>query len=364
MAKPVARCTFEVMPHTVFLSVHPRSARALAAVAILASSAAALAQPDYGFDLVTIGAVGNAPYVNPDNVAQLVNGRGRVDYEYRIGRTEITSAQWLDFLQTFQSIPSPSPFWENEPVFWGGYRDINDTYHLRNAPNASMLPCGGITWRMAALYCNWLHNGKSADPGSLVTGAYDSTTWGRGPRPFEITDAPVHLVGARFWIPTLDEQLKAFQYDPHRFGPGLGGWWEARNMADTPGVSGPPGIGTTSAGWRTDDDPWAAWEIPLGAYPQSVSPWGLLDTSGGADEWNEQIFGPDYPRERGLMGSYAGDHAPAWQFYDRAWGAGSHGPDFASHEGLRIAALVPTPGSIVAVLCGFLLRARRSTRRI
>lgn len=135
-------------------------------------------------------------------------------------------------------------------------------------------------------------------------------------------------------------------------------------MSDSPGVSGPPGIGTTSAGWRTDDDPWAAWEIPLGAYPQSVSPWGLLDTSGGADEWNEQIFGPDYPRERGLMGSYAGDDAPAWQFYDRAWGAGSHGPDFASHEGLRIAAPVPAPGSIVAVLCGFLLGARRSTRRI
>lgn len=351
------------MPYTALLSVRLRPAHRAAAAALLAGASGALAQPDYGFDLVTIGAPGNAPYVNPDNIAQLVNGRGRVDYEYRIGRTEITSGQWLEFLQTFQSIPSPSPFWENEPVDWGGYRDIDDTYHLRDVPDAAMLPCGGITWRMAALYCNWLHNGKSADPGSLVTGAYDSTTWGRGPRPFEITDAPVHLTGARYWIPTLDEQLKAFQYDPHRYGPGLGGWWEARNMADTPGVSGPPGVGTTSAGWRTDEDPWAAWEIPLGAYPQSVSPWGLLDTSGGGNEWNEQIFRIEYPAERGLMGSSAGQDGGAWQFYDRTWGAGSLHPDSGVTESFRIATAVPAPGAIGA-LALFGLSMRRNQRNL
>lgn len=329
----------------------------------LAPLPAALAQADDGFDLVTIRAVGNAPYTNPDSLALLVNGRGRVDYEYRIGRTEITSGQWLEFLQTFQSVPSPSPFWENEPVFWGGYRDIDDTYHLRDVPDAAMLPCGGIPWRMAALYCNWLTNGKSADPTSLITGAYDSTTWGNGTRPFEITDAPVHLVGARYWIPTLDEQLKAFQYDPDRYGPGLGGWWDARNKSDAPGIAGPPGLGTTSAGWRTQDDPWAAWEIPLGAYPQSLSPWGLLDTSGGANEWNEQIYGPDYPSDRVLMGSYAGEDAPAWQLYDHVWGASTLRPYLGSSEGFRIATSVPSPGAIAGLACLAMCRHRKRRNR-
>lgn len=318
----------------------------LAGFSLLSACPIALAQPDFGFDFVTVGAPGNAPYINADNTAMHVNGRGRVDYAFRITRTEISTGQWLEFLRTFQSNAMPHPFWDNEPSYWGGYRDIFDgTYHFGDSPDAERLPCGGITWYMAALYCNWLQNGKSSDPASLITGVYDSTTWGRGPRPFEITDAPVHMAGARYWIPTLDEQLKAFQYDPNRFGPGLGGWWEARNMSDLPGIGGPPGTGSTSAGWQSDSDPGIGWTMPLGAYSHSRSPWGLLDTSGGADEWNEQLFGPDYPTERGHMGSYASQSANAWLFYDHVWGVGAHSPEFAMTEGFRIATSAILPCS-------------------
>lgn len=69
------------------------------------------------------------------------------------------------------------------------------------------MPVTGITWRDAARSCNWLHNGKAGGVEALVSGAYDTRTFGEGPGGITITDAPRHLPGATFWIPTLDEWL-------------------------------------------------------------------------------------------------------------------------------------------------------------
>jgi hypothetical protein len=71
----------------------------LAAAACLASPA--LAQPDpSGIDFVTIGAVNNPAYSGPDN-NNAVTGRGSVPYEYRLGRTEVTTAQWMESCEAF-----------------------------------------------------------------------------------------------------------------------------------------------------------------------------------------------------------------------------------------------------------------------
>ncbi|MBL9002355.1 MAG: hypothetical protein JNK25_14585, partial [Phycisphaerae bacterium] len=67
--------------------------------AILSTNA--LAQPDpSGIDFVTVGAPGNPAYSGPD-VNQTVTGRGSVPYEYRLGRTEVTTAQWMEFYEAF-----------------------------------------------------------------------------------------------------------------------------------------------------------------------------------------------------------------------------------------------------------------------
>ncbi|MCA9274260.1 MAG: hypothetical protein KDA31_14590, partial [Phycisphaerales bacterium] len=55
------------------------------------------APPDYGFNFITIGDVGNAAYDGPDQRG-VVTGRGSVDYEYRIARTEVTTGQFVEFL--------------------------------------------------------------------------------------------------------------------------------------------------------------------------------------------------------------------------------------------------------------------------
>ena len=93
--------------------------------------------------------------------------------------------------------------------------------------------------------------------------------------------------------------------------------------------------------------------IPLGAYPDTTSPWGLLDVAGAAKEWTEaafQLLDEPYPRDRYLEGS-------SWdtgggQNSDRASvRGGSAWPTFRDDTfGLRIASAVPTPGGIVLLL--------------
>jgi hypothetical protein len=349
---------------------HERTSRlvGLGAAAVFAASCVAQVSPppSYGIDFVTVGAPGNAPVtdLSPFPLSP-VPGRGQVDYTFRIGRTEITTGQWLEFVNTFATQPG-TPINTLGATFWGaepdpGYHGPGYRYRLRSdVATPAMLPVAGIAWRDAARYCNWLENGKGPSLDTLVTGAYDTTTFGEGPGGV-FTDPLTHLPGAQYWIPTLDEHLKATNYDPDRFGAGQGGWWHNMNRSDDPGTPGPPGVGTTSAGWDDPLQQWGEWNIPLGAYPQSLSPWGLLDTSGGATEWTEEVFQPGRPVERGLRGSYAG--RPGLWLFDSLFAVTSNHPDFGVvTEGFRIASAVPSPGAagvVVVVLC-FAPRRRRN----
>jgi formylglycine-generating enzyme required for sulfatase activity len=335
----------------------------LALAAACCGTALAQPGPDYGIDFVTVRAPGNAPINDPNAPSySRAQGRGGVDYTYRIGRLETTSEQWGQFLNAYAGQASPNPFWSwDGPIFSGiGGNEFSGFFTI---PATANFPVTGVTWRMAAMYCNWLTNGQGSNPASLVTGAYDTTTWG-SVAGGGVTDAPTHLPGAQFWIPTLDEALKAAYYDPNRNGPGLGGYWTWRNSADGPGVSGVPGVGTTSNGYHDPANNFAEWAIPLGSYPNSTSPWGLLDTSGGAREWCEDLFiDPVTGRAlyRTTQGSSAGQSSLIGaDYFHTAIGTDTPSQEYSS-QGLRIASAVPAPSTLV-VLSG-LLTMFRSRRR-
>lgn len=57
----------------------------------------ALAGPGDAYDFVTIGALNNPP-LQTNNPNDRGNGHGSVSYEYRIGRTEVTTQQWVDLM--------------------------------------------------------------------------------------------------------------------------------------------------------------------------------------------------------------------------------------------------------------------------
>lgn len=316
--------------------------------------------PITGVDLVRIGAVGNAPWMGNGQVQDRAIGRGRVDYEYSIGKLEVTTAQWVEFLNAALDRPANDRIpYVAVPDFWGGaetFSPIPGGRRFAVRPGQGLLPVGDITWRMAAVLCNWYSNDKRMDRAAFLNGAYDTSTFGFVGNIF--TDQLTHNVGAKYWIPTWDEWLKAAHYDPDRNGDGQGGWWVYSNGTDVPLISGPPGVGQANFGF-TD----GAFTIPLGAYPQTQSPWGLLDVAGGTGEWTEDVLTGGFGiRWRRWEGSYwlSGSGIVDAVFTE----GGDDFPHIADYRnGFRIASSVPAPGSCILGAGVFLMIGCTRRRR-
>lgn len=245
----------------------------------------AQAPPDYGFNFTTIGAVGNDAY-NGLDLGSTVTGRGSVDYEYRNAKNELRTSQFVEFMTVLGGI-NPDFVIANHPLQWGAVGGFQPDGTIRFdliSPEAGDWPVSGISWRVSAMYANWLHNGQAPTLAAVSNGAYDIETFINNPDGPGFLDQTTRNPDAKYWLPSLDEWLKAAHYDPNKNGPGDGGWWQFPNGTDEPltfGMPGEPGA-QTSYGLEIDDNP---WQIPEVAYPDVQSPWGLLDVSGGASEW-------------------------------------------------------------------------------
>ena len=289
-----------------------------------------------GIEWIIIDDVDNPPVTLSPGWTWPVVGRGSVPYVYRIGKYEVTTAQWLEFLNTFG--PQGDEFrWFARPEWWGA--DVDFTYNgpgvryvLLDLPGAEMMPVFGIVWHDAARFCNWLHNDKSSDPISLESGAYDTSTFGYEPDGWTFTDQVTRSEGARFWIPSWDEWLKAAHYDPQ-----ARRWYKWPTRDGRFPVTGLPGAGDTSAGVQGCEDiiPYCPYFIPLGAY-ESTSPWGLYDVSGGTREWTEETI---ESRWRGVEGNRAGGplYGEIMTSADSVLGIASERPGTRPFTGRRLA---------------------------
>ncbi|MEC9372898.1 MAG: hypothetical protein VYC34_03605, partial [Planctomycetota bacterium] len=100
--------------------VRLRSAAAIAMLACSTAIASAGADvPDYDFNWAIITDPGNPAYDGSLGTSSTIAvGAGSVDHTYRISRLELTSAQWLPFVNTFAQ-QSDSPFGFGRPSFSG-----------------------------------------------------------------------------------------------------------------------------------------------------------------------------------------------------------------------------------------------------
>ncbi|HLP82740.1 MAG TPA: SUMF1/EgtB/PvdO family nonheme iron enzyme [Phycisphaerales bacterium] len=339
---------------------------------LFAASAIGEIDPVSGIDLVTISSAGNAAWTGRAPSPGTNGGRGAVGYEYRIGRMEVTTAQWAEFLNAALDRPAGDQIPHvARPLVWGAnpIAPTNPGGSRFSVPVGNELrAAGGISWRTAAIYCNWLHNGKATNREAFLSGAYDVSTFGFfHPEAGGYTDQLTRSPGARYFVPSLDEWMKAAHYDPAKVnGDGsIGGWWEYSNRSDTAApVGGPPGVlvngqmAQANTGWLNGYPGLDAFTVPLGAYPQTQSPWGLLDMAGATAEWVEEPFidqSEGFPRGRFSDGSPWRNQAP---LTDSVWSrSGSDFPSFRDTiYGFRIAAaVIPSPGWVSVGVSGCVL---------
>ncbi len=335
------------------------------------TSAFADIDPLSGIDFVTVGAVGNVPWPGEGLPGDPTPGRGSVGYEYKMGKFEVTTAQWVEFFNAaYDRAPTDRIPFLIPPDFWGAVSTTPNTPGGRrwSVPAGNeMRPTGDISWRMAAIYCNWLHNGKATNREAFLSGAYDVSTFGwMGPLGDIFTDQFTHSPGARYYIPTWDEWLKAAHYDPNKAnGDGsLGGWWRYSNGSDTPYVYGPPGVlvggvpAQANAAWDSFSFPgWNPYAVNLGAYPQVTSPWGLFDVAGGTSEWSESVLIANTGERFRFNDGSSWGGIPNMDLVN---GMGAEFPNLPIADfGLRIAAPVPGPASTGLVAVVLLMGGRR-----
>lgn len=328
---------------------------AVFAAGLCAWCGSALAQgvPDYGFEWRTIGAVGNAP-ASPDDYIFLGpewdnwGPIGDVAYEYRMARTEVTVSQYLEFVQAYAAANPAVP---NSIGFTGTniYRNSQGQYV---AFGDALHVASDMGWLYAARYCNWLHNGKAMNIEAFENGAYDTSTFVQSPDG-TWSGQSVHHPDAMFWIPTLDEWTKGMHYDPHKNGENQPGYWLYPTMSDEPPIGGLPGTpgAQTGAGEYPGGETFRLF--PVGSYPDTQSPWGLLDGSGGEREYVATGITLDVGFTRGT----ANTAVPPF-LRDRLDILGGLGPLFPS-GGLRLAGVVPAPSSLCFVLTGVLIVGSR-----
>ena len=299
-----------------------------------------------GYEFVTVDVHNNPAFTPAGFENEPVYGRGSVAEPFRIGRFEVTTTQWVQFFNAWSYVSTTQgaiPFVQVPGGgYWGAAPGANPygTGQGWTVPTGNgMRPVGNVSWRTAAILCNWLCNDQALTRDAFMGGAYDVSTFGYV-NGAVFTDQFAHTPGAQYYIPTLDQWIAAAHYDPNCYGLGQSGYWNWANARDTATPRGVPGIG--DANWGTQPD---GQLIPLGAY-NVQSPWGLLDTAGATTEWTEtmvQLSTGD--RYRYLEGS-------SW-FYsneaDSIYGFGGDFPSFSPlYYGFRIAATVPSPASTIS----------------
>lgn len=306
----------------------------------------------------TIGFPGNAPYnyLDPGGAPRSI---GSVPYEYQIARTEVTGAEWFEFVQAYAPYVAPSDAISS--LFTSGA--VNVSFDPNGSPIYSLNPLStnhvvAVSWRYAARYVNWLNNDKARTPEAFTSGAFDTSTFSTNPGD-TYNDQRIRSPGAKYWIPCLDEWIKAAYFDPNKGGAGIPGYWVYPHRSDIPPIPGPPGIGETSASFDFGFPPITP---DVGAYTDVQSPWGLWDLSGGEREWLEDpLFDGAalHPWGRAIRGSRA--EVPLHELWDRIdWDNGT-GPN--GINGLRLARAVPGVGSTWCVVCPLFAVVGRRSRR-
>jgi sulfatase modifying factor 1 len=301
-------------------------------------------------DYVPVGNAGNAADTTFDPT-----GYGAVAYAYKIGKYEVTNAQYTDFLNAADPTGANANGIYNSNmggnirggISFNAGAASGEKYTIRTSMGDK--PVNFVSWYDSARFTNWLHNGQGA--GSTETGAY--TLSGN-------TEIITKTVGATVWLPSEDEWYKAAYYDPT---PGASGnnYWLYASQSDTV-----PTVGTANATGDISNaganvanyDSGADWNSRTGNVTTVGSAaannyFGTADQGGNVWEWNDAVISGS---SRGLRGGSWGNSENNLR---ASYRYGNVPTNEFSNVGFRVAS-VPEPTSLVLMmLASGMMLARR-----
>ena len=312
--------------------------------------------------------VGNAG--NPGDTRYRNISRGSVDYDFRIGKYEVTNAQYAEFLNAVDPTGGNAlKLYEDVFELDNGNRGIIFNNEGENGakfelkPGRENNPATFITWYNAIRFANWLHNGQGnggTEEGaySLSAGAPDAD--GQPRFPGNITRNP----GATWWVPSEDEWYKAAY---HKNDGVTGNYWDyptatdAVPFSDQPPGNDAPEESNTANFFKNDqlangfDDGYAVtgsasldnsqnYLTDVGAYTSSPGPYGTFDQGGNVREWNDH----GDPTSGGFLPFISGgswiDNSSVLRASARV--EGNPGRFSSGFHGFRVATIVPEPGAL------------------
>ncbi|MAT47875.1 MAG: hypothetical protein CMO35_10675 [Verrucomicrobiaceae bacterium] len=156
---------------------------------------------------------------DPGNTAD-ITGFGAVPYPYRIGKYEVTNADFCAFLNAAAKRDPHSLYDSRMTGEQGGITRAGSFGDYRYSPKAGWeeKPVSYVTWETCLRYCNWLSNGRGE--GSTEKGAYQIEGGS--------ISLPDHAALSRgkttkWTLASENEWYKAAYYDPDK--DGSGGYW-------------------------------------------------------------------------------------------------------------------------------------------
>ena len=244
---------------------------------------------------------------------------GGVDYEFEMGKSEVSNLQYVEFLNAVASVEDTYGLYsaQMEPgasyvignaIFVTGIVQSGSpgSFSYSVAAGYEGLPVNYIDYGDAIRFANWMHNGQpvgNQDAGTTEDGSYfinGMTFWGDF---YTITRKP----GATWVIPTGDEWYKAGH---HQNNGVTGDYYRFATGSDTAPIGEMAPGGANSANYQYAYDGQISIFSPVGSYSSSASPYGVKDMVGNVREWVDepQQFDPCWWNYNvmGLMG--AGSH--------------------------------------------------------